>query len=691
MNEGGTVETTEGEPLPVRAVTIFSSGVAYTLREGKVEAGEARVVLTFRTTQISDILKSLVLLDEAGTVRAATYPSRDPVGRSLQSFAVDVTGNPSRADLLRQLRGAMLSATTISGETLSGRIVGIEMREEYLPDSNRSVTIETLTLLGDEGLAAVPLDKVRLLRLLDPRLDREFRDALTVLASGSDDNRRQVTLTFSGEQQRTVRVGYVAEAPLWKVSYRLVLDDDEGQDGGNVAAQPYLQGWAMVENTSDDDWKEVRLSLVSGRPVSFVQDLYQPLYVPRPVVPPDIIASPFPQMHSGNLMDEGTVMEADMLAFGAPVASAMPAAPPAAAPMAKAALRGGGGYLEERQEQSKRSRAQFRDSAPAQAEGKGAGELFEYHVSTPVTLKRQQAAMIPIVSGEINGEKLSLYNADSDPRFPLNAVRLKNNTDLHLKGGPVTIFDGGVYGGDARMEEIPPGDSRLITYAVDLAVEGERQQNHRRRNEFTLRIQNGILTITSRQREETTYTLKNKAKKDRMILVEHPYRSDWTLIEPTEPSERTADRYRFAIRVEAGKSDTLKVVTETPVAQTVALLVGDENVLVQYASNGTVSAKLREALNGVVERRRKHKEFDTAARKVDKERESIAQEQERIRANMTAVDRESALYRRYMDQLDKQETRIQELLAESEERWGAVQTAMDDIESYIGSLNLAED
>jgi hypothetical protein len=691
MSESGATETTESEPLPVRAVTIFSSGVAYTLREGTVEAGEAKVSLTFRTTQVSDILKSLVLLDEAGTVRAATYPSRDPVGRSLQSFAVDVTGNPSRADLLRQLRGATLSATTISGETLTGRIVGIETREEYLPDAHRSMTIETLTLLGDEGLAAVPLDKVRLLRLLDPRLDREFRDALTVLASGSDDNRRQVTLTFSGEQQRTVRVGYVAEAPLWKVSYRLVLDDAEGEGGGNVAAKPYLQGWAMVENTSDDDWNEVRLSLVSGRPVSFIQDLYQPLYVPRPVVPPDIIASPFPQMHSGNLLDEGGVMEADMLAFGAPVASAMPAAPPAAAPMAKGRGRGGGGYVEERQEMAKRNMAQFQNSAPAQAEGKGAGELFEYHVSTPVTLKRQQAAMIPIVSGEIDGEKLSLYNADSDPRFPLNAVRLKNNTELHLKGGPVTIFDGGVYGGDARMEEIPPGDSRLITYAVDLAVEGERQQTHRRRNEFTLRIQNGILTITSRQREETIYTLKNKAKKARLILVEHPYRADWTLVEPTEPTERTADRYRFAVRVEAGKSGTLKVVTETPVAQTVALLVGDENVLVQYAANGTVSPKLREALNGVVERRRKHRELDTAARKVDKERESIAQEQERIRANMGAVDRESALYRRYMDQLDKQETRIQELLAESEERWNAVQTAMDDIESYIASLNLVED
>src|SRR5262249_27271481 len=128
---------------------------------------------------------------------------------------------------------------------------------------------------------------------------KEFREALTLLASGSDDQRRQVGIHFSGTGRRQVRVGYVTEAPLWKMSYRLMIGGKDAKAGA-----PYLQGWALVENTSDDDWKDVRLSLVSGRPVSFIQDLYQPLYLPRPVIAPDVIASAMPQTHGGNMDEE---------------------------------------------------------------------------------------------------------------------------------------------------------------------------------------------------------------------------------------------------------------------------------------------------------------------------------------------------------------------------------------------------
>src|SRR5207248_1522077 len=98
----------------------------------------------------------------------------------------------------------------------------------------------------------------------------------------------------------------------------------------------------------------------------------------------------------------------------------------------------------------------------AQAAGQSAGELFAYNITTPVTLPRQQAAMIPVVAQDVEGEKVSIYNADTGARYPLNAIRLRNTSGLHLKGGPVTLFDEGVYAGDAKMEDIPPGDSRLI-------------------------------------------------------------------------------------------------------------------------------------------------------------------------------------------------------------------------------------
>lgn len=657
--------------LPVRAVTLFSSGVSYTLREGDVDAGEQAVSLTFRTTQINDVLKSLVLLDAGGVVQAATYPSRDPVGRALQSFAVDVTGNPSRADLLRQVRGAQVRAETQNGETLTGRIVAIEDREEAAGDV--TVTVPLLVLLSEEGLVSVPLDKVRLLRLLDARLDREFREALITLASGSDDNRRQVQLRFAGAEQRTVRVGYVSEAPVWKVSYRLVLGDEEAEPD----AKPYLQGWALVENTSDDDWNAVSLSLVSGRPVSFIQDLYQPLYIERPVVAPDIIASPTPQMHSGTIeLYEDAEEEMAMAPGGYGAAMAMPAP----APMMSRA-RGG---------MAKRDAAsEMRKPVPSQAQGRGAGELFEYEVSAPVSLPRQQAAMIPIVSESFAGEKLSLYNADVNARFPLNAFRLKNETALHLKGGPLTVFDGGVYAGDARMEDVPPGDNRLLTYAVDLAIEGERQQKGRTQGRETFVIRRGVLQISRRLRQEFVYTLTSKAKTARRVLVEHALSSDWELMEPANADERTADRYRFAVSVAPGKTAKLRVALEQPVMQSVALLDATFQMLSAYVSGGTLSDTMHTALQEVAERRQRIDENEEATLNRQKQISTIVNEQERVRENLSAVGSDSNLYRRYMETLEKQENRIEALQTEIERLYEESETLRADLRAYLDTLNVS--
>ncbi len=328
--------------LPVRQVTLFTSGVSYTERGGSVD-GDATVPLLFRTAQINDILKSLVLLDQTGQVQPATYAARNPLDHALQTFAVDVTHAISQDQILSQLRGANVTVETPGKPAVTGQIIGVEERRVGGEDS-KPINAAFLNLFTDAGLVSLRLDGEHTIRLLDARLNKEFRDALTLLASGSDDSRRQVMLHFAGNGRREVRVGYVTEAPLWKMSYRLLLDGADaakpiklqkhvslvetqlqgrperaiptkGQgakaqpanpQAANAQApngQPYLQGWAIVENTSDEDWQNVRLSLVSGRPISFIQDLYQPLYLPRPVVGADVVASPYPQTHEGDLQN----------------------------------------------------------------------------------------------------------------------------------------------------------------------------------------------------------------------------------------------------------------------------------------------------------------------------------------------------------------------------------------------------
>jgi hypothetical protein len=672
------------DALPVRAVTLFSSGVSYTLREGEV-SGDATVPLTFRTSQINDILKSLILLDEKGTVQPAVYGAKDPIGRTLQSFAVDVTQPLSRAELLNRLRGARVAVETSGRETLQGQIVGVETRTIPAPNAS-TATVEILTVLGDAGLQSVKLDEVKSIRLLDSRLDREFREALSLLASGADDKRRPVTLRFSGDGKRRVRVGYVSEAPLWKISYRLLVGGTKAQGAAPTDEKPYLQGWALVENTTDDDWNGVQLSLVSGRPVSFIQDLYQPLYLPRPVVPPDVVASPYPQVAEGAIEEKDKNAPASSLVLRSS-AKALASESAPAAPAAAGGL--GGGFGGAAADSSAMLYANVaRNSVAAQASGEKAGELFRYNITTPVTLPRQQAAMIPVIAQDVDGTKVSLYNADTGPRFPLNAFRLKNNTTLHLKGGPVTVFDDGVYAGDARMEDIPPGDARLVTYAVDLAVEGERQNAGYSNPETSLSIRRGVFIITRRERTETEYTLKNKDNKPRTVLVEHPFNAEYKLLQPESFAERTGDRYRFEVNVPPGESQKLKVVLERPLSESVGLVDADVNMLQVYVGRGEVPEKIKAALREVLQRRHRVQDLRSQAAVNDAAIGDIEKDQDRIRKNMAALDKGATLYQRYVKQLDEQETRIQSLRSEANRLRAAAADADKDLRAYLDTLEV---
>jgi hypothetical protein len=664
-------------PLPIKQVTIFTSGVSYIERDGSV-TGDASVPLTFRTAQINDLLKSLTLIDTQGQVQPVIYGARDPIGRTLQSFAIDVTTPQSRTELLNQLRGASVQITTASKTTQTGQIVSVESKPVIGPNSTTS-TVDTLNLLGADGLSSVRLDDVTEIKLLDPRLDQEFRAALTTLASGSDNQRRTVTLHFAGSGRRPVSVGYITESPLWKISYRLLLGD---------AGKATFQGWALVENTSDEDWSGIHLSLVSGRPISFIEDLYQPLYLPRPVVQPDIIASPTPQTHDSDMRDEAVagsvVNEPNRLKTSgeinvlppthapAPIYYAPPAGAAVAAPLLKAGLAPGSAN----------------DSVTAEANGAEAGEQFAYDITTPVTLPRQQAAMIPVIAQDIGADKVSLYNADADPTYPLNAVRLHNNTNLHLKGGPVTLFDGGTYAGDATMEDVAPGETRLISYAVDLSIHGEKQDTQTNAQRTTLAIHSGVLTITTRERSETKYVFKSRALTDKTVLVEHPFDAAAKLIAPATSAERTPTVYRFAVPVPAGKTATLDVITETPDSSTVALLDGDLDSFVSYADEQDIPAATRAALADIAHQRRHIQTLTEQAAESESQVTQLAAEQDRIRKNMAALDRTSPLYKRYVGELDTQETRIAALRAAAQRSRAAADTARAALRNSLDTLEI---
>jgi hypothetical protein len=286
------------QKLPVTQVVLFNSGVGYFHRSGDVE-GEARVDLQFSAADINDLIKSLVVHDAHGQTVPLRYDSQEPIEKTLKSFAIDLSTNPSYGQILNQMRGQKVELTLQTSHpalnglpgTLTGTIVGMETANRPpSPTAPGVAETELLNLSCAEGLRSVPLAAVQRVRFLNPAVENELRRALEVVAVGHDSLKKTVHLDFKGDGKREVRVGYVVENPIWKTSYRLV----KGENG-----KWRLQAWANVENTSDEDWNDVKLTLVSSRPISFQMDLYPPLFIPRPTVEPALFASLRPPTYGG--------------------------------------------------------------------------------------------------------------------------------------------------------------------------------------------------------------------------------------------------------------------------------------------------------------------------------------------------------------------------------------------------------
>src|SRR5262252_7832845 len=289
--------------LPITRVVLFNSGVGYFSRSGEV-TDDARVDLTFPEQDINDLLKSMVLEDfDGGRIAAVSYDSREPIARTLSSFAINLNGNPTFAGIVSQMRGERVDVVMTPGAAnqpgkLSGVIVGVE--KQKVAKGNTPVDVEVLNMWCAEGLRSVNLPDIQQLKFANPVVESEFRRALDVLALSHDSQKKSVSLHFAGDGKRKVQVGYVIEAPIWKTSYRLVLGEKE---------KPYLQGWAMVENPTDEDWAGVKMALISGRPISFKMDLYNPLYVDRPVVEPELFASLRPVTYRGGFGESRAEVE----------------------------------------------------------------------------------------------------------------------------------------------------------------------------------------------------------------------------------------------------------------------------------------------------------------------------------------------------------------------------------------------
>jgi len=665
--------------LPITRVTLYTSGVGYFEHGGEVE-GDARLTLYFPVGQVNDVLKSLVLLDGGGgAISPVTYAAQDPVHKALQAFSLNIGDDPDRATLLGRMRGVAVTLATDGNAPLTGIIAGVETQTVYLPEGHGITERPLLTLLAGDSLHTVALDSVRSLQINDSALADELRQALAAVASGRDAGKRPVTLTFKGQEcqeYHTVQIGYLLEAPAWQTSYRLVLGET-----------PRLQGWALVQNTGQDDWENTHLSLVSGRPISFIQDLYTPLYVHRPTVKSRIPASPTPQTYASDWLNQDTVI--DRMAAGNTLSDALGTSAPAGVSQVFSRKSGAdAGFGSGAINPSQAARA----SVAATAASLGSA-LFAYHIDVPVSVPRQQSAMIPFVAAPVEAERVSVYNRAVQSDHPLTGIRLKNTTALHLMGGPLTVFDdqdGGAAGyvGDALMDDTEAGQTRLLTYAIDLAVDADKQRDVESGVLTEVRLAQGVLTVRRTHQFVSMYAFKNNGDQDRALVVEHPVLTGLELVEPAVPAERTDRAYRFDLFLPAKRTALLTVRTERQGWESFGLLDAPLDSVLFYATTAVTGEPVRAALEEVRTRRAAAADLETRLAELKAQLESITNGQERIRKNMEALDHKSDLYRRYVGELDKQETQIGALTAERDACLEELTAARADLSRYVAGLSL---
>ncbi len=734
-----TAAQTENTPPPLRRVTLYKHGVGYFERQGKVN-GDDQVTFLFDAAQMNDVLKSLVALDlgkgaNAGKITGVTYDSTKPLDRRLEEFGVTLDGSNAAGltALIGQLKGARVSLRTgtAAATSITGTVVGIEKRVK-VQNGERSEAQE-LVLLNEAGeLFSVPFEQMRALKLLDPRLREDLDQYLAILQSTLHKNLRKLTIATQGQGERDLFISYVVEAPVWKTTYRVVLDKQ---------AKPFLQGWAVVDNVQDEDWTNVTLSLIAGAPVSFILDLQQPRYKQRPVVGMPDEVSVVPQVPEASLSNapinlvsstrggtlEGVVTDPNSAVI--PNATVrVTQANTGAELLAKTDSEGryhvrglpagrykltfeGSGFKKAQvngvlitpgrvtnndaelhvgavaetvtvtvsasvlnsESASIGSSMRDKDSGiEIHVDTQEIGELFEYRIAHPVTIKRNSSALIPILQNEVAGELVSLYNKATRVQNPMSAFYLHNTTGLTLESGPLTVIENDTYAGEALTARIKPNEKRFITYAVDLGVRVSVKEDEKDEKPFFAEIRAGEFRLKYKQTRATVYTLANLTDRAKTVYIEHPYDKDekWELARTLKPVETTKSFHRFKITIAPNASAQFAVNEELPETESYAISNLTSDKLTIFVNEGYLTPPMRQALETILEQKAEIAALNRQAQEKQFEINTVTKEQERMRENLRALgksDEEKQLLQRYVGKLAQGEDQLERLRQEEKQ------------------------
>ena len=677
--------------LPVTHVILYKNGVGYFEHAGRVH-GSQDINVNFTTAQLNDVLKSLTVLDLGkGRITGVSYNSAAPLERRLGSLRLPVGENPTTAQFLDALRGARLEVRSGS-ESASGRLLSIEERD--LPGKvDQKITVTQISVVSESGeIRLFDLTPSTSVRVAEKEVNEEVGKYLGLVASTRDQDVRRMTISTAGDGERSLLVSYISEVPVWKSTYRIVIPSE---------GKPLLQGWAIVDNTVGEDWNDVELSLVAGAPQSFVQQLSQPYYTRRPVVALPENAMLTPQTHEATIEPQTVVVNGQlaspaMIAGGVPggamggaIGGVVSSIPQAQTSSGSGGGVGGGNFKAWIARPDATEVAENLESGTTVGETHELGDLFEYKLKDRVTIRKNQSALVPILQSRIDAEKVSVWNPSQSS--VLRALWVNNTSNLTLDGGSFNVLEDAAFAGEGLMDAIKPGEKRLLSYAADLGVLVNAKQKADNQRVTKVIIEHGLMTQSTEERQENTYTIRNRDASPREVVIEHPARPGWKLTDNEKPAESSASFHRFRITVEPRKTTTLLVKEYRPISNRYQLSNVTDNDIKFFLDQKMINADVEKALRRIVAQKNDIAVLEAVITGRRAQVSSISDDQQRVRENMKALKgsaEEKALVERYVRELNEQEDRVQSLRREIAETQQKRDTAQGALQGMIEALQM---
>ncbi len=512
-------------------VIIYSNGIADFQRGYVVKTNAPKhISIPVRQDHLADVLASFNVY---GNVTLESPPTFRPSNELEGNISLE----PQRVleDITTKLSGARISLERASG-SLEGTLLGLHQEQEA--DGGEPFQVKSLVVLTSAGVRRCLLREIQSFQFLDEDVQTEINKALQRNYQRIKPNSTFVELELSTQEDESdAVVQYSIPAAAWKISYRLRLAEDKSTE---------LQGFAIVDNNTDEDWVDFHVSVVTGEPITFSTDLADSKSPQRKhvnLVSETALGAVEVEVERGGTtdFDEGILAAA----FESPTVGAS----------ATGKFRGGAA----RSKQPLAKRAGVQPAKVAQTEVEEVGDFSIFHSDSAVSIPAKRSTVIPVFQVAVDDVKSVLhYKHANHAERPYRSVDFTNQTDFSLGRGVCTVFEDAAYAGNCILPPLKPGESRLLPHALETGVSVFRGIKRQRNKVVALRLSEGSCYTSTRQQRETHYRIKNLRDQAYKLVLDH----NLMLSEPEVEARCSTQESEELLEIESRLSDGVRYVLQ---------------------------------------------------------------------------------------------------------------------------------